>query len=74
MPARRASAVVSESTSPSEVKVRGRDGDKEKETFGCPFPGCGQVSSSSLHSVKMFTDGFADIQSYGISEKTPAET
>lgn len=47
MPARRQSGVTvdgSAASYPSSEGKRSKD-SKEKESFGCPFPGCGQVSS-----------------------------
>jgi hypothetical protein len=51
MPARRQSAVTLKDEeglgSPAaEGRGRGKDG-KEKETFACAFPGCGQVSRAA---------------------------
>ncbi|RXK37673.1 hypothetical protein M231_05085 [Tremella mesenterica] len=47
MPSRRPSAVtVNGEDSPlASSRARGRENGKEKETFGCPFPGCNQFYS-----------------------------
>jgi hypothetical protein len=51
MPTKRVSIASNDFESPTASKSRGKDGDKEKETFGCPFPGCGQVSIISYMRV-----------------------
>ena len=43
MPPRRQSDVNGSGEGPSEPRRRTKEG-KEKETFGCSYPGCGQVS------------------------------
>lgn len=54
----------------------GGGGGKEKETFGCPYPGCGQVCHINLAYAAAADPNNKTpvLQSYGVLEKTSTKT